>query len=77
MTVFTSLQHVSCSLHLWSDSQGVLRCIANPDLHLPRFVKRRVDKILLGASANAWSYVNSDANPSEVGTREDCLKKTN
>ena len=75
MTALTSLQHLSCSLHLWLDSQVVLRRIANPDLHLPRFVKRRVDKILLVASANAWSYVSFDVNPADVGTREDCVKK--
>ena len=38
--------------------QVVLRWIINPDLHLPRFVKRRVDRILLVASADAVSHVN-------------------
>ena len=77
LTVSTSLQHLSCSLHFWTDSQVVLRWIANPDLHLPRFVKRRVDKILLVTSADAWSYISSEDNPADVGTREDCVKRPN
>ena len=46
----------------------------NPDLHLPRFVKRRVDRILLVASADAWSYVNTSLNPADVGTRVESVK---
>ena len=46
-TVSKSLQYLVCSLHFWSDSQMVLKWIVNPDLHLPRFVRRRVDKINL------------------------------
>ena len=56
--VSKSLQHLGCSLHFWSDSQVVLRWIVNPDLHLPRFVKRRVGRILLVAFADALSHVN-------------------
>ena len=41
-TVSISLQHLACNLHFWSDSQIVLKWIINPDLRLPRFVKRRV-----------------------------------
>ena len=51
-----------------------LRWIINPDLHLPRFVKRRVDRILLVASADAWSYVNTSLNPADVGTRVESVK---
>ena len=51
-SVSESLRHLNCSLHFWTDSQVVQRWIVNPDLHLlPRFVKRRVDKIHLVASA--------------------------
>ena len=53
----------------------VLRWVANPDLHQPRFVKRRVDKILLVASANVWSYASSDVNSADVGTREHISSK--
>ena len=45
--VSKSLLHLGCSLHFWSDSPVVLKWIINPDLHLPRFVKRRVDMIHL------------------------------
>ena len=55
----------------------ILRWIVNPDLHLPRFVKPRVDKILLVAPADAWNYVSSGDNPAGIGTREHCIKKFN
>ena len=50
LSIVKSLSHLSCSLHFWTDSQVALKWIVNPDLHLPRFVKRRVDKIHLVAS---------------------------
>ena len=53
LDVSKSLQHPGCHLYFWSDSQVVLRWIINLDLHLPRFVKRRVDRILSVASADA------------------------
>ena len=46
----------------------------NPDLHLARFVKRRVNKILVVSSPEAWNYVNTSVNPADVGTRESCVK---
>ena len=42
---------------------------------LPRFVKKRVDKICLLALPEAWNY-NTSMNPVDVGTREDCVKKS-
>ena len=72
--VSKSLQHLGCSLHFWSDSQVFLRWIINPDLRFPRFVKRQVDRILLVASADAWSYVNTLLNPADVGTRVESVK---
>ena len=75
-TVSKSLRHLACSLHFWSDSQVVLKWIINPDLHLPRFVKRRVDKINFVAPASAWSYINTSLNPADVGTRIDRVKKS-
>ena len=41
-----SLCHLNCSLHFWTDSRVVLGWITNADLHLARFVKRQVDKIV-------------------------------
>ena len=45
----------------------------NPDLHLTKFVKRRVDKILL-VSSDAWRYVGTSFSPAGVGTREKSFK---
>ena len=47
-----ALRHLDCSVHFWTDSQVVLEWIINPDLHLARFVKRSVDKILRVASSD-------------------------
>ena len=69
-----SLQQLGCSLYFWSDSQVVLRWIINPDLQLPRFKKRQVYRILLVASADAWSYVDTSLNPADVGTRVENAK---
>ena len=63
-----------CSVYMWTDSQIVLKWITNPDLHLVRFVKRRVDKILGAALANAWNYVYTSLNPADVATREHTCK---
>ena len=52
----------------------VLKWIINPDLHLPRFVKRRVDRILFVASADASSYVNTSLDPADVGMRMESVK---
>ena len=54
----------------------VLRWIINPDLHLRRFVKHPVDRILLVASADAWSYVNISLKPADVGTRVESVKRS-
>ena len=74
--VSKSLQHLSCSFHLWTDSQVALKWIVNPDLHLPRFVKRRVDKIHLMTSACDWNYVQGSLNPADVGTREGSVRNS-
>ena len=76
LQVSNSLRHLACGLHLWSDSQVVLKCILNPDLHLPWFIKRRVDRIHLISPANAWIYVNTTLNPADVGTRWENVRKT-
>ena len=47
----------------------------NPDLSLARFVKRRVDRILLVVSASCWCYVNTSLNPADVGTRAQSSKQ--
>ena len=47
-----ALAHLNITLHFWTDSQVVLKWITNPDLHLARFVKRRVDIILRVVPSN-------------------------
>ena len=76
LSIVKSLSHLSCSLHFWTDSQVVLKWIVNPDLHLPRFVKRRVDKIHLVASPDAWKYIHTSLNPADVGTRKESVRRS-
>ena len=71
-----ALSHLNCSVHLWTDSQVILKWITNPDLHLVLFVKRRVDKILAFFAPDSWRYVNTSANPADVGTRENACKNS-
>ena len=75
LVVSNSLQYLNCSLHFWTDSQVILRWIVNPDFHLPKLVKRRLDRILQVESSELWNYVNTSANPADVGTRTDTVKK--
>ena len=71
-----SFRHLKCNLHFWTDSLVVLRWIINSDLHLPRFVKRRIDKIHCVAAAEALNYVKTSSNPADIGTRGDSFKKS-
>ena len=48
----------------------------NPDLHLPRFVKCRVDRIFLMASADGWRYVNTSLIPADVGMGVGSVKRS-
>ena len=41
----------------------------NADLHLARFVERRVDKIVQMATTSAWNYIYISQNLADVGTR--------
>ena len=70
----SALKSFTCSLHFWTDSQVVYKWITNPDLHLTKFVKRRVDKILLVSSSDTWRYVGTSLNPADVGTRKKSFK---
>ena len=45
-----------------------------PTTDLTRFVKKRVDKIFVVSSPEAWNYVNTSVNPTDVGTRESSVK---
>ena len=58
-----ALSHLICSVHLWTDSQVVLKWITNPDLRLVRFAQRRVDKILSFFAQEALRYVTHPQTP--------------
>ena len=63
-----ALHDLNCKIFFWTVLQVVLNRIVNPNLSLARFVKRRVDRILLVVSASCWRYVNTILNPADVGT---------
>ena len=64
-----SLCHLNCSLHFWTDSRVVLGWITNAHLHLTRFVKRRVDKIVRVASHVGVELYPYHAESGRCGTR--------
>ena len=70
-----ALHDLNCKIFCWTDSQVVFKWIVNPDLSLARFVKRRVDRILLVVPASCWNYVNTSLNPADVGTRAQSSKQ--
>ena len=41
---------------------------------MPRFVKRRIHKIILVSPPDSWHYVGTSINPADVGTREKNFK---
>ena len=69
-----ALEDLSCTVKFWTDSQVVHEWITNRELHLPRFVKRRIDKIILVFPPDSWHYVGTSINPADVGTREKSFK---
>ena len=54
----------------------MVKWITNPDLHLPRFVTGRLDKILRVAPSSAWNYVHTSLNLADVGTRDGASKSS-
>ena len=64
-----NLRHLKCSVYIRTDSQVVPKWINNPDLHLVRFAKPCVHKILGAAPPKAWNYVYTLFNPADVVTR--------
>ena len=70
-----ALHDLNRKIFCWTDLQVVLKWIVNPDVSLARFVKRRVDRILLVVSSSLWRYVNPILNPADVGTRAQSSKR--
>ena len=54
----------------WTNLQVAFKWILNPNLYLPRIVKRYVYKVSLMNSASDWSYVNPSLNPDDIVTLE-------
>ena len=69
-----ALEDLFCTVKFWTDSQVVLKWITNPELHLSRFVKRRIDKIILVSPPDSWHYVGTSINSADVDTREKSFK---
>ena len=69
-----ALEDLSCTVKFWTDSQVVHKWITNPELHLSRFVKPRIDKTILVFPPDSWHYVGTSTNPADVGTREKSFK---
>ena len=65
-----AFKDLSCEVKFWTDSQVVHKWIVNPDLHLSKFVKRRIDKINLVSSPDSWNFIGTSQNPADVGTQE-------
>lgn len=53
----------------FSDSQAVLKYIANCDIPLKQFERSRIRKILNITSKDQWFYINSNKNPADVLTK--------
>ena len=53
----------------------MLQWLKNPDLHLNKFITRRVDHILMLSSENEWRFCPSKWNAADVGSRMDLMRK--
>ena len=65
-----TFKDLSYEVKFWTDSQVVHKWIVNPDLHLSKFVKCRIDKIHLVSSPDLWNFIRTLQNPADVGTRD-------
>ena len=54
--------------------QVVHKWITNPKLRLSRFVKRRIEKIIIVSLPDSWHYVGTSINLADVGTRAKSFK---
>ena len=69
-----AVEDLSCTVKFWTGSQVVHKWITNPELHLSRFVKRRIDKIILVSQPDSWLCVGTSINPTDVGMTEKSFK---
>ena len=57
------------STTFWTDSQTVLKYIANPQARYPVFVGNRVAIIHDGSDIQQWKYVPTELNPADYASR--------
>ena len=74
LLALAALQHLSCAVKFWTDSEVLLKWLTNPDLHLSRFIKRHIDKIHVVSSPESWGYIGTLQNLADVGTGKKVLK---
>ena len=74
LLALAALQLLSCAVKFWTDSEVLLKWITNPDLHLSRFIQRRINKIHLVSSPESWGYIDTLQNPADVSTRKKSFK---
>ena len=58
-----AFKDLSCEVKFWTDWQVVHKLIVNPDLHLSRFVKHKIDKIRLVSSPDSRNFIGTSQNP--------------
>ena len=71
-----ALELLGCKLYFWCDSRNVLQWIQNKDLHLDKFISRRIAKILLYSEPESWRYCHNSLYPAYVASRPDGVKKS-
>lgn len=67
--VTDNLDHKVDHTQFYSDSRIVLGYLYNTSRRFYTYVSNRVQKILKVAPANHWSYVQSEKNPADIGSR--------
>ena len=70
-----ALEIPNCSNFFWCDSRTVLQWLKNPDLRLNKFIRRRVNHILMLSSETEWRFCPSKLNAADVGLRPDLMRK--
>ena len=63
------LDTVFDSVHMWTDSMVVLGCVRNRSTRFKTYVANRLAYIHDGSDVAEWSYVPTDENPADIGSR--------
>lgn len=68
-SVSEQLQVDLADVRFYTDSKVVLGYLNNSSRRFYTYVSNRVQKIVSVSSPNQWSYVSSDKNPADIGSR--------